>query len=155
MKRRTATLVAGIASALSLGALAADMPPDGAFQWLYSSLCQQPNSGDAAGWRIRLSGPTERPSLSMEWAEGPVAGPETATRLTMDPATATLEFVLAGEGHPPYAVRGVWSAEAVVIRSWDWGDGQGGQPAGWRVPRVDRAVSPPPPCPSAPDPRPQ
>lgn len=86
----------------------------------------------------------------MEWAEGPIAGPETATHLVMDPASSALEFVLAGEGHPPYTVRGNWSTEAVVIRSWDWGDGQGSQPTGGRVPRVDQAQSPPPPCPPTP-----
>ncbi|WP_141400422.1 hypothetical protein [Magnetospirillum sp. 15-1] len=102
---------------------------------VYSSLCRDSASGDASGYRIRLPPTAKGQDLSIEWSEGPLMGPAQASRVIADDVSSALEFTLVSDGRPPYTVRGRISAKAIVLESWNWGDGQGPMPLGAVIPR--------------------
>ncbi len=114
------------------GGSAAAAPPQ---TRVYSSLCRDSASGDASGYRIRITPTAKGQDLSIEWSEGPLMGPAQASRVVADDVTSALEFTLVSDGRPPYTVRGRISAKAIVLESWNWGDGQGPMPLGAVVPR--------------------
>lgn len=112
------------------------MPLSG--KWAYSSLCWQPQSGDASGFRISLVRQHGMDRLSIEWSEGPLEGPAEAIELAIDPKTSVIRFKFlpfAGQSSV-YQVIGRVSPQDIVLEQWDWGDGQGFGRLDARVPRV-------------------
>ncbi len=80
-------------------ALATQLPPEGVF--VYSSLCIERESGDAAGYRIVLFHSPGHDELSFEWSEGPLYGPTLAGNVKLDPATSKLTFTVPQVSAPP------------------------------------------------------
>jgi hypothetical protein len=79
-------------------AIAAELPRDGVF--VYSTLCIERESGDAAGNRIRLVRSERGDSLYFEWSEGPRYGPTLASMLVIDPKTSKITFTLPANAPP-------------------------------------------------------
>jgi hypothetical protein len=133
---RKSGVAAWLAFAMVLPVQAEQMPLSG--KWAYSSLCWDPQGGDAAGYRIRLERKQRADTLSIEWSEGPREGPAKAFDLTIDDQTSKIRFKFmpfAG-GSPVYQVMGRLSQHEIVLEQWDWGDGQGFARLHMRLPRV-------------------
>lgn len=81
-------------------AAAASLPNTGEF--LYSSLCWDPQGGDAAGYQVRLARSPSGDALWLEWSEGPLYGPMKATALRIDPATAQISFTIPANTAPNF-----------------------------------------------------
>src|SRR5882672_2299018 len=90
-------------AALLLGVIAplqaTPLPSEGVF--VYSSLCRERESGDAAGYRIVLFHSPGRDQLSLEWSEGPLYGPTLAGNVKFDPQTSRLTFTIPQASAPP------------------------------------------------------
>lgn len=104
---------------------AASLPRYGTF--LYSSLCVERQSGDAAGFRITLQRSTKEDSLSFEWSEGPLFGPMRASNLTIDPKTLRIAFTIPAHTPPSdipisESYSGVISDQAVTLQQSGYGD---------------------------------
>jgi hypothetical protein len=81
-----ATLVCGIASPT----YAAKLPRFGVF--IYSSVCWEKQSGDAAGHRAMLVRDGEGDRIFWEWSDGPMEGPVEAHPLTIDDKSSKIRF---------------------------------------------------------------
>jgi hypothetical protein len=106
MRKKRFVYGAGWAAALlctGAPALGTPLPREGVF--VYSSLCREKESGDAAGFRIVLFHSSDRDQLSLEWSEGPLYGPTLAGNVKLDPLTSKLTFTIpqasAPTGDPP------------------------------------------------------
>jgi hypothetical protein len=99
------SLVSGMTTmaALLMSAIAplhaTPLPGEGVF--VYSSLCRERESGDAAGYRIVLFHSPGRDNLSLEWSEGPLYGPTLAGNVKFDSQTSKLTFTIPQAGVPP------------------------------------------------------
>ena len=79
-------------------ALAAKLPRYGVF--VYSDLCFGKESGDASGYRIKLTRSTKGESLYLEWSEGPLYGPALATDLVINSKTSEIIFTIPAHTEP-------------------------------------------------------
>ena len=107
--------------------LATPLPRYGVF--LYSSLCGERESGDAAGFRVKLVRSAKGDSLYLDWSEGGLFGPMLATKLTINPKTSKLSFTIPARTPPSdipesESYAGEISNEAVVLDA----KGYGGNP---------------------------
>ena len=101
--------------------LATPLPRYGEF--LYSSLCWERGSGDAAGFRVRLVRSPQGDSLYLDWSEGGLYGPMLATKLTIDP-NFKLTFTIPANTPPsdipmPESYVGEISSETVILKDVD------------------------------------
>lgn len=85
---------------------------------VYSNLCWIPESGDAAGYRVRLGKAGDRQTLSLEWSEGALKGPVQASSLTIDP----------GERQPFLKLKGRFVNNTLLLEHIDWDNRSGAQP---------------------------
>lgn len=101
------------ALALALPAQAAPLPRYGAF--VFSSLCTQEESTDAAGYRLILVRLPYENDVTFEWSEGPLVG-AAADHVTIDDKTGRLRFHVAKDGDPgtEQTVSGILTADAFV-----------------------------------------
>ena len=98
--------------------LATPLPRYGAF--LYSSLCRERESGDAAGFRVKLVRSPKGDSLYLDWSEGGLYGPMLATKLIIDPKTSKLSFTIPAHTPPSdisdsESYSGEISNEAIIL----------------------------------------
>ena len=91
----TASLLFGVIAPLQ----ATPLPGEGVF--VYSSLCRERESGDAAGFRMVLFHSPGHDQLSLEWSEGPLYGPTLAGNVRFDPRTSKLTFTIPQASAPP------------------------------------------------------
>ena len=79
-------------------AYAAKLPRNGVF--VFSSLCNEHESGDAAGYRIKLTRSAKGDSLYFEWSEGLLYGPALASNFVIDPKTSKITFTIPAHAPP-------------------------------------------------------
>ena len=89
--------------------------------FLYSSLCWEKESSDAAGFRVKLVRSPKGDSLYLDWSEGGLYGPMLATKLKIDPKTSTLAFTIPAHTPPSdipdsESYTGEISNEAVILK---------------------------------------
>ena len=106
------------AASLALPAESAPLPRAGTF--FYSSLCWEPESGDASGYRIKLIRTSKEDRLYLEWSEGPLYGPMLATHLKIEPHAGKISFTIPANASPsdmPTAgsYNGTITAERVIL----------------------------------------
>src|ERR1019366_9342908 len=87
--------IAALVCGTFYAAYAAKMTRYGEF--VYSSLCMEKESGDAAGYRIKLLRSEKGDNLYFEWSEGPLFGPRLASKLTIDPRTSKITFTVPAD----------------------------------------------------------
>jgi hypothetical protein len=123
---------------------AAKLPRYGVF--IYSSVCWEKESGDAAGNRAMLVRDGEGDRLFWEWSDGPMEGPVQAQPLTIDDKSSKISFSVDlgsqdsvdGAGHvvgkePPFiqTLTGTISDKAIILsREGDVSNRE------WTIPRV-------------------
>ena len=98
LKLGMATMAALLTSAIA-PLHATPLPSEGVF--VYSSLCRERQSGDAAGCRIVHFHSPDRDQLSLEWSEGPLFGPTLAGDVKFDPQTSKVTFTIPQASAPP------------------------------------------------------
>jgi hypothetical protein len=113
----------------SQSAEAKPLPRYGMF--VYSNLCWEKESGDAAGNRIMLIRDGDGDRLFFEWSDGPLEGPVQATRLTISAKADQIAFsvdigaqdtvdghgVFAGKEKPDMQVlHGTIDGESLALR---------------------------------------
>ena len=100
---------------------------------VYSNLCWIPESGDAAGYRVRLGKAGDRQTLSLEWSEGALKGPVQASSLTIDPGGSKIAFAVPipinpGERQPFLKLKGRFVNNTLLLEHIDWDNRSGAQP---------------------------
>jgi hypothetical protein len=129
MKRWWVTLA--LASGL-VAPPAMSLPHTGEFA--YSNLCWEKESGDAAGYRVRLVRSANGDQLYLEWSDGPLEGPTLAENLKVDAKTSSISFTIPRNplyDPPPDnfdTYKGRVSARSMVLN-------------GQRLPRVKSAMA--------------
>lgn len=151
-----AALAAGLCGLAAAGTAHAAPWPD-ADTVIYSTLCHEAESGDAAGHRLTVQGRGANRILRFEWSEGGLCGGE-VTRFGYRPTSGRLRFTVSGCGSGPagdtYTARVI--PGGVILSRVDFGDGQGARPLNQRLPRIEDLSGTIPDCPTpAPAPRPE
>ncbi len=108
-------------------ASAAPLPIEGVF--VFSNLGRERESGDPAGFRIKIDRSFGVDSLYFEWSEGGLMGAN-ATKLSIEPQTGVLDFTILPGGwpldqQPAYRYTGKVSKERIVLDKVDFGAGRG------------------------------
>ncbi len=125
-------LLPALCVVFSAGAVQAAPPARDAVV-VYSNLCWLPESGDAAGYRIRLGKAGGRQTLSLEWSEGALKGPVQASSLTIDPGGTKVAFAVPipvnpGERQPFLKLKGRFVNNTLLLEQIDWDDRSGPKP---------------------------
>ncbi len=100
---------------------------------VYSNLCWIPESGDAAGYRVRLGKTSGRQTLALEWGEGSLKGPVQASSVTIDPGGINIAFAVPipvnpGERRPFLKLKGRFVNNTLLLEQIDWDNRSGPQP---------------------------